>query len=167
MQNAIEQWGRLMRAGIEMTRASMRVGETVTAADSVVRSRMDKIGQAAFNPLTGDYAELARMVPEKVEALSQAGEIAATELMALQYEMMRQVQQVGAMIMAGRPMTFGDMTKMAGRTSERATRIAVRSMGVGGAVFAPIHAKATDNARRLASTDQSDGRARILSRMAG
>ena len=65
-------WLKLANAGAELAQAGVRTGQTFLAADSVIRSRTGTIASAMHNPLDADYAELGRMLPEKMIAVSEA-----------------------------------------------------------------------------------------------
>ena len=63
-------WTRVMSAWGSVGATGERLGETATASQAVIASRTNTIGAAMRSPLSGDYAELGRMVPEKVAAFS-------------------------------------------------------------------------------------------------
>jgi hypothetical protein len=103
------------------------------------------MGAAARNPLTADYAELARMVPEKVEAFSRAGAALMKDVETLQTQAGAQVRHVTAVMTSGKLPTFSDMFTLTARwasMSQRATSAAGRAL-------LPVHAAATSNAKRL------------------
>ena len=78
-----ESWFRLVAAGAEMARAAIHTGEAVVAADRVMRSRSTTIADAFDNPFGADYAELARLVPEKILASTRAAGDVAVETLAI------------------------------------------------------------------------------------
>jgi hypothetical protein len=143
------QWGRLVTASLEMAQTGWRFGEMMMAAKDVVGDRTSMLQAAAVSPLTGDYAELGRLVPEKVEAFSKAGSDVVAEWWAMQRDIAVHIQHVGSILLSGQAPDLYELSTLASRTAEHATRMMVRSMGVGEVALAPIHARATSNARRL------------------
>lgn len=141
-----DMWTRMMNAGLDMAATGQRMNETMIAAGSVVRHRGQTIDAAMRNPLTADHAELGLMMSEKAEAFTSAGTSMATDMMKIQMDMFAQASAVVAMMATGRPPS----TRAAGMMAKRSERIMTRAMGSGGRALAPIHAKATANAKRLA-----------------
>jgi hypothetical protein len=137
----------LMRAGFGMFEAGIRFGEMMIASQSVIGARVGMMQAAAQSPLDGDYAELGRMVPEKVAALSRSGAALSEEWRKMQGDMFDQWREWGTLMSAmpsvGRLHAFGE------RSAARGTRTLVRSMGAGGVALDPVHKAATANARRL------------------
>lgn len=135
----------LYSCGFELAATAVRAGETLMAAQAVIGSRVGTIGAAARNPLAGDYAELARMVPEKVEAFSRAGASLMKDAESMQAEAGAQIRHVTALMTSGRVPTFSDMFTLAGRWA----RIAQQTTGAAGRALLPVHAAAMSKARRL------------------
>ncbi|MBB5684144.1 hypothetical protein [Sphingobium boeckii] len=141
-----DMWTRMMTAGLDMAATGQRMNETLVAAGSVVRHRGETIDAAMRNPLTADHAELGLMMSEKTEAFASAGMAMATDIMKLQMDMFAQAGAVAAVMATGRLPS----SQTANAIAQRSERILVRAMGSGGRALAPIHAKATANAKRLA-----------------
>ena len=139
-------------------------GELALASGEVVAKRLALGAAAMVDPLGADHAELARMIPEKVAAFSDAGAV----LLQRSGAVARQVAKFAANEMA-LAMRAG-MALAACRTpAELATAqsrlvtawfgramsqsIALGSMAVRSqaAAMAPVHRTATANARRLGS----------------
>lgn len=137
----------LMRAGFGMFEAGIRFSEMMVASHSVIGTRVGLIQEAAQNPLDGDYAELGRMVPEKVAALSSSGAALSGEWRKMQGDLFDQWRE-WAMLMTGVP-TMGRLHAFGERSAARGARTLVRSMGAGGVALDPVHKTATANARRL------------------
>lgn len=144
-------WTRLMTAGWDMATTGQRMNETLMAAGSVVRHRGETIDAAMRNPMTADHAELGLMVSEKAEAFASAGASIANDMMKLQMDMFAQASAVAAAMVTGRPLS----SKAAGAMARRSERIMTRAMGSGGRALAPIHAKATANAKRLSKAKRN------------
>lgn len=142
-------WTRMMEAGLELSRTGQRVSETLVASNDVIGARSGLMRTALGSPLEADYVELARMVPEKVEAFSQAGSAIATQWWAMQADMLTQAQRIGAMALKGRPPTAAELNAMTARNIAQGMRAIERSVALGAGAVKPVHARATSNARRL------------------
>jgi hypothetical protein len=140
-----DTWSRMVSAGWSMATLGLRAGETLVAADSVVRHRSAAIDHAMRNPLAADHTELTGMITEKAEAFGRAGASIAADMTRLQSDMFAQASAVAAMWMTGMPPTARTYGEMANRSQ----RMMARAIGSGGRALAPIHAKATANAKRL------------------
>lgn len=149
MFNAFAAWPRMMSAAFDMTRTGMRASETMTASHDVVARRSEIIGAAMRSPLDADHAELAMMVPEKMEAFSQAGMAMFGIWQTMHASYMAEMAHLGAMAMRGRPPTLAEINRAQSRSANYAMRSVERSAAMGAAALAPIHKAATANARRL------------------
>lgn len=152
MIDPLAYWTRVMSAWGSVGTTHERLNETATASQAVIASRTTTIGEAMRSPLSGDYAELGRMVPEKVAAFSQSGTAGLSALFALQAGYAAQAQEVGAMLLRGRPLTLGEMAELSERTSMHALQALEASAKMGRDVVAPLHKAATGNAKRLRKT---------------
>jgi hypothetical protein len=129
---------RMAQTGVKMT-------ETMQASGEVIDSRVRTMAAAALDPLGGDYRELGRMVPEKVDAFTQAGATALDDLVAMQSAAMANYQQLVSIALKGRAPTPAEAEAMWARSCG----IAARAMDSTGRALAPVHKRATANARRL------------------
>jgi hypothetical protein len=120
-------------AALGLFATGLRSAELMMAADSVIRSRNKMIEAASRAPLSGNYRELSRMVPEKVAAFGAAGDVLAAEWRAWQEEM----TALAAISGPGIDSVF--------RWTDAVTRL----WAAPGAAMRPIHKTATANARRL------------------
>lgn len=139
---------RLMEIGMDLAETSLKTSETAAAAGSVIAARMALMAAVVQNPLSADYVELGRMLPEKVEAFSEAGTALVNEWWELQSDAFLFV--VGCAMLGQRLSLLGDVAELAERTSVQGARMAARAIGAGGIALAPIHKSATINASRLA-----------------
>ena len=137
----------LYSSGFELAATAVRAGETMLAANTVIGSRVGTMGAAARNPIMADYAELARMVPEKVEAFSRAGASLMKDAEAFQSETGAQIRHVTALMTSGKIPTFSDMFTLTARWAS----ITQKATGAAGRALLPVHAAATGNANRLRS----------------
>jgi len=129
----LDNWLKLTTAGAELAQSGLRTGQTLVASDSVIRSRTETIASAMRNPLDADYAELGRMLPEKITAAGEATNDIITECWRIW-------SGAGASLNSS---PFGhDFFR-------QSTDFMVRSMGLYAIALAPFHAGATSNARRL------------------
>jgi hypothetical protein len=149
MFDPFSAWNRLWAAGASMTDTSRRAVETLVAANEVVAARSKIIEAAVHSPLTGDIAELGRMVPEKVDAFSSAGSATVAAWWEMQSAWVRHMQHVGGMAMRGRPPTAVELADLGTRMTTLALGSIEATARLGSASLAPVHRKATANARRL------------------
>ncbi|NIJ34051.1 hypothetical protein [Sphingomonas oligoaromativorans] len=149
MFDPFSTWNRLLVAGASVTRTNMRAVETLTAANAVVAARGKIIEAAVRSPLTGDHAELGRMVPEKVDAFSRAGSATVTAWWEAQSAWARHMQHLGGMAMRGRPPTPAELADLGSRAATLTLESIEAAARLGSTALAPVHRKATANARRL------------------
>lgn len=145
MLNPLAAWGRLMTAALDASRTAQNTAETLAASRDVIGHRTALIGQAIRSPLHGDYAELSRMAPEKIAAFSQAGMAIAHQWWGMQMAWWDEAQRIGATAMRGGMPTAEDISAI----TAHAVRTVEQSVAIGSGALAPIHARATSNARRL------------------
>lgn len=151
MYDIFDTWSRLVSSSMSMGRTGMQAAETLTAAQKVVAVRAPMINAALLSPLTGNHAELSKMVPEKVEAFSRAGSAVIDALWASHGTWMDHMLHLGAMASRGRVPTLAEVSNLGERTAALALEAVEASVRLGAATLAPVHGKATANARRLAS----------------
>lgn len=138
-------WAGMWRSGVALADTGIKFAETIHASSAVVDSRSRTMAAASRDPLNGDYVELGRMVPEKVEAFAQAGMSAMSDLQAIQAQALANWQQLIGITLSGRMASAAQLGELATRSS----RMFERAAGAGGKALAPVHRSATDNARRL------------------
>jgi hypothetical protein len=128
-----------------MAATALRAGETMLAANAVIGSRVGTMRTAAWNPVAADYAELARMVPEKVEAFSRAGASLMKDGEALHEQLGVQIRHLTAMLTSGKIPSYSDIFTLTARWAS----ITQSATGAAGRALLPVHAAATGNAKRL------------------
>ena len=138
-------WAGMWRSGVAMAETSVKFAETIQASGAVVDSRSRTIAAASRDPLNGDYVELGKMVPEKLEAFSAAGIAAMADFQAIQAHAYANWEQLVGIAMSGRLASVAQLGELATRSS----RMIERAAAAGGKVLAPVHLSATSNARRL------------------
>jgi hypothetical protein len=132
-----ETWLKLATAGMDMALAGVRTGEAMIAADSVIRNRSETVAHALRDPLSADYAELSRLVPEKLGAIGQAASAVSMESIGIWVDALSLYQTMWKTSRAG----VEDLGK--------ATGLMARMGSLYGLALDPFHAKVTANARRL------------------
>jgi hypothetical protein len=152
MLDPFTTWSRMLGAAARAATTGRQVSETLSASQEVISRRTGMMQ----SPLTADYVELGRMVPEKIEAFSKAGVAVATEWWAMQAECFAEAQHIAAIAMRGRPPSLDEWTTLASRNRAHALRMVERSVALGASAVAPIHRSATGNARRLRASARRD-----------
>lgn len=142
-------WLRMATVASDMSRTGLRTLEMLSASGDVIDKRSGMMRDAATTPFGAHHAELARMMPEKVEAFSRAGSAMATDWWAMQSAWMAEAQNLGTMMLRGRAPTLAEASALASRTQAHGLRFIERAAGMSAAGLAPIHKQATSNARRL------------------
>jgi hypothetical protein len=142
-------WSRLVAAGFSMTNTGVRAFETLGASTEVITARTKIIDAALRSPLTGDHAELGRMVPEKVDAFSQAGSATVAAWWGAQSMWMGHTQHLSGMAMRGRLPTPVEVADLGQRMAALTLESIEATARLGSATLAPVHRKATSNAKRL------------------
>lgn len=149
MLDPFTAWSRIAAAGFDMQRTWLRAAETVEASNSVIAARTAKMRAAAASPLDADFAEFARMVPEKLEAFNRSGAAVAQGMAAMQSAYFAQAQRMGALMTAGRAPTVGELSTFVARSGEYMLGAVDAGARIGKGALAPVHKTATGNARRL------------------
>lgn len=149
MFDGFNAWSRMIAAGWSMAQTGLRVAETMGAANEVVKARSALIGSAVRSPMESDHRELARMVPEKVEAFSDAGAATVKAWWAAQSAWTTEMQHLGAMAARGRLPTMGELAELGGRMTSFGLASVEGAARLGASSIAPVHRTATSNASRL------------------
>ena len=126
--------------------------ELMMATGEVVQSRSQTIAAACRDPAGADHRELARMVPEKVQAFSQAHAALARDAGAIQSEWLK----LASMSMSGA------LLSPAGALDwwQRSARLVDTMAGTAGKAMTPVHRAATGNAKRLRKARRKSGQNR-------
>jgi len=138
-------WMTAWRNGAAMLDAGWKLGEMTAAAGAVVQKRCGMIGDACRDPLNGDYRELGRMAPEKFEAFSRASAAMVDDWRIMQADTMANWQAMTRIAMTGRPASPTEVSTV----MKRSSRVIERAIAAPGRAMAPVHKRATGNARRL------------------
>lgn len=149
---------RLVAATLGVATTAQRATEIATASQDVITRRSQIMAHAARSPLAGDYAELGRMVPEKLEAFSRAGTAVANDWWTIQISVFNEARHLWRQAMKGRAPTVAEYSATAARNAEFLLRTFEQLGEMSGAALNPIHATATDNAKRLKQATHWKGR---------
>jgi hypothetical protein len=149
MTDPFTTWSRLSSAWLAMAQTGINASRMVETSGKVATARTGMIGTAMRTPLEGDYAELGRMVPEKLVAFGKAASVVGDEWLSMQTAFIAEAQVAAAMTLRGRPPTPAEWTAQATRSVAFTTRTVERLAGLAGLALAPIDATVKANARRL------------------
>ncbi|MEO5866001.1 MAG: hypothetical protein ABIS14_07715 [Sphingomonas sp.] len=142
-------WTRVMSGWQTVSETGTQLAETTEASQQVIAARANTIRDAVTSPLTADYAELSRMVPEKIAAFSIAGSAVVDAWFTMQAEHAAQAKRVGAMMLRGRPPTLSEVSVLASQSSMYALRVFEKGARGGRDALAPVRKAAGANAKRL------------------
>jgi hypothetical protein len=146
---------RLVAAAFGIAATAQRASEMASASQDVIARRSEIMAHAARSPLTGNYAELGRMAPEKLEAFSSAVAAVAQDYWEIQASIIKESRYFWRQTMNGRAPTTTELSAMVSRAVEFPLRTLERLSAMGDAGLDPIHATATANAKRLKLTSRS------------
>jgi hypothetical protein len=149
MLDPLNIYSRLLSAGLGMISTAQRVSETTSAAGHVIAKRTEMMGAAARSPFEGNYAELSRMVPEKIAAFSDAGVAMAGACWGIGLACMAEARNLHAMAAKGRAPTFAEWMAISSRNANFTVQMVERAGEAAENILRPIHAAATANAARL------------------
>lgn len=149
MFDPFSAWSRMVSVGLDMQSTWLRSAETMRASGDVITARTEMMRMATAAPITGNYVELSRMVPEKVAAFSRSAEAIARDTIAMQTAWVAQMQRAGMMMLAGRMPTAAEVTTLASQSANYAVGVMTAGAKMGKGALGPVHRTATGNARRL------------------
>jgi hypothetical protein len=163
--NAIASDAARMRRAVTLSSRNLwSGGELAAAAGQVIAHRMSMGVSAMVAPHTADHAEFARMVPEKLDAFADAGaalllrsgSVGETMLRYTVNEAAATSKAILSLATARTPAALVNaQVEYAQGWFDRALRqcwsLGMLALHAQSAAIAPIHRKATHNARRLAS----------------
>ena len=119
---------RTIQAGIDLAEVSAKTGEMTMAANTVTSERIALMAKATLDPLTADYTEFSRMLPEKVAAAQLAGVALVDEWWALQRDVGDYMTYVARSMTSGWPPTSRDVAELMERTSFQITHMATAAI---------------------------------------
>jgi hypothetical protein len=147
VKNAFGIWADMLSSWSAVAQSTQRMGTMATDSAYVVDHRTKLMADALRNPMTGDYAELSMMVPEKVTAFSQAGIAGWSAMTAMQSDSFAIWQRMMTMALSGKPMTAAQGRALAVQSSRAIKRASTAS----DRIMAPVQSGANANAKRLRS----------------
>jgi hypothetical protein len=104
--------------------------------------------EAARDPRTANYAEFARLLPEKVTAMQQAGTALLDEWWSLRGDIGDFTTYVARVMTEDWPPSPRDVAELMERTFSHGTRMAATAIDVARVMLVPFHGCATSNASR-------------------
>lgn len=152
MLDPFTYWSRVMRSWQMLGDTGEKLVKTASASRDVVAARTEIMQSAMLSPITADYGELARMVPEKVAAFSEAGNVISTAWWKAQTDGIGKAMRFSAASMTGRLTTPMDVAQFWADASLDTLRAMESGSRLGRDALAPVHRAATSNARRLKRT---------------
>jgi hypothetical protein len=147
---------------LSWTSYALKSAEMSSAAAQVIATRVGRMVAAGANPTAADQREMARMGAEKVEAFSRAGLALATGMTPAVMNLGVQGLQAWMSILgAGARLAASGTVPQAARRQRALVKAVTRhtpavhrgsnaAAKLAHAALAPVHAKATANAKRLA-----------------
>src|ERR1700741_1641507 len=94
-------WSRLSSAWFATAQTGINASRMVETSGKIATARTEMIGTAMRTPLQGDYAELGRMVPEKMVAFGKAASVVGDEWLSMQTAFIAEAQVAAAMTLRG------------------------------------------------------------------
>ena len=149
MFDPVGHWNRYLAAGSLMRSTGQGAAETLDGANQVIAARAAIMGKAMVTPWTANYGELARMLPEKVEAFTRAGSAVAAVWEHNHSLWRRHMEHLGMMTMRGRAPTFAEVADLGERTALLMLRSVETTAKLGSAGLAPLRTQVRRNVRRL------------------
>lgn len=132
-----------------MRKTAFNGADMLATAQGVMAARGAIMAAAATSPLKADYAELGRMVPEKVAAFTSASCAITTILWETGAAWMRYGQQLGGMAMRWHSPTDDEGLRLAARWTGLMLTSVEASARLGTSVLAPYRSQVKANAHRL------------------
>src|SRR5688500_10717359 len=138
---------RTLQSAFDVAQVTITQGEMVLAAGAVVGARMkiavqpDSLGAAA--------SEVQRIVPEKLQAFSDAGTAVVAEWSRLNRDVGEYLLYLARGMTTAQPPELGDVVEFVERTTAHGALLAGSAAGLTVAALAPFHMTVTRNARRL------------------
>ncbi|HVT27438.1 MAG TPA: hypothetical protein VHE81_05410 [Lacipirellulaceae bacterium] len=137
---------RAIQAGADFAELSAKAGEMIVAANAVIGERVAMMVEAARDPRTANYIEFARMLPEKVTAMQQAGSALLDECWSVRGDIGDYMTYVARMMTGNWPPSPCDVAELMEQTSVYGTRMAAAAIDVVSVMLVPFHGCATSNA---------------------
>ncbi len=121
------------------------IAETWMASAHVIERRSRLLHAASRDPLSADYAELGRMVPEKVDALTRSAIAGAQAASALHAEVWGSWQAGLQILSSGGWPARGEVDAFMAHF----TRMSGIALSTGDHMLDPVRKRVNSNARRL------------------
>lgn len=130
---------------VDLGAFSARLGEILAGSALVIDHRSRAILTASQNPLEGDYRELGRMIPEKLDACTRATVAGIAAFCRFQAETWMVGRQAMTLMARGRPLGPAEFASLVLQCNNLGAFV----MSSTHEMLKPIHRRVTFNARRL------------------
>src|SRR3984893_12890932 len=142
MQRTVRDVRKLTRTVAAATATTRKSSELAVASGEVIARRM-ALGAAAFaDPMSADHVEFSRMIPAKMAALSAVAAATIAVRAAGEFALCRTPGEIAAA-------QSRFVVDWFARAVSQSLALGGLAMSAGGAMLAPVHRAATDNAKRL------------------
>lgn len=142
---------RTLQGALDVAEVTRTQGEMALAAGAVIGARMTIAALVQQDPLNAAASELQRIVPEKLQAFSEAGAAVVAEWWRLNRDIGEYLLYLARSMTTVRPPAPADVLEFADRTTAHGALLAGSAAAAAVVALAPIHKTVTRNARRLAS----------------
>lgn len=129
------------------------VAETWLASAKVIENRSRLLHAASHDPLSADFAELGRMIPEKVDALTRSVVAGARAASALHAEVWNSWEAGMQILARGAP----PAPKEVDAFMAHFTRMGDIALSTGDLMLEPVRQRVNSNVRRLAKGSGQTG----------
>lgn len=123
--------------------------EMLGTANSVVAARSEILAAAVTLPPGADYAEIGRMIPEKLDAFSRANAAAGKVYWDMGASWMRYYQRLGGAAFRGRAPTQAEVSSLVEGWTSLLIQTFEASARLGAVSLAPVRRQVHCNATRL------------------
>jgi len=130
----------------EAAQMNIKLVETLMASQSVIAARLPMIGAAMSDPINANYRELSRMVTEKGQAFGRSGRSVSSAMETVRRSSQANARDLGRLSGSGL-LTPADWSQK----TERRMAPVMHWTSLPAESLAPVHKRATANARRLKS----------------
>lgn len=127
----------------------MGTAEMLRTANSVVAARSEILGAAVALPRAGDYAEIGRMIPEKLDAFSRANAAAGKVYWDMGTAWVRYYQRLGGAAFRGRAPTPAEASSLVEGWTSLMIQTFEGTARLGAVSLAPVRRQVNRNATRL------------------
>jgi hypothetical protein len=141
---------RTLQGALDVAEVTRTQGEMALAAGTVIGARMTIAALVQHDPFNTAASELHGIVPEKLQAFSEAGAAVVAEWWKLNRDIGEYLLYLACAVTTTQPPAPADVLEFADRATAHGALLAGSAAGVAVVALAPLHKTVTRNARRLA-----------------